>query len=892
MPSAFLDVRGTAKVVGLTTTNDLFVSGVATATDIKVGTAISITGGGIKATNFYGDGATLSNLPTSQWEDVDVGLGYTSIYAVGNVGIATTDPRQSFQVGGSPDILGNSGVGINSIGNIKATGIVTASGFVGAISGPVTGDVTGNVTGDVTGNLTGNVTGNVNSSGKSTFADIETGQINVTGVSTFAGTVNSTGRIVGAATSNVIPFLYSDLASLPSASTYHGAFAHVHATGKAYFAHAGQWWEIVSKESNGVIGNGTDILNINQITVLNELKVGAGGTALSLINSGKLGIGTATPSKDVTIKKVSDTSVEVVSESGVSNISIGLTGETKNKGILRFNNDANAFDIVNNDTGDLNFVLDGDSNGGTGDIRFFNVNLELMRLTHDGNLGIAVTNPSHRLHVVGTSTVTGNAFIGGNLSVGGTISGRLALGQTLEANIFTTTGVSTFAQVNVIGPIGFASATPAVDVDFQQATASFGSVGIGTTNPTGKLKVVGDAFFDSIGINTTLIQTDPSVNVGALQIAGEKIRLIDSQIKFDFGRTSQIGFGTVGDSLTGTVDLRRSGLNNISPWVFLPEITTGFRNAKTIATGTQSSGIGTGAIIYNSSTQNVEIYLPDGDTSQSVNNWVGIATGVGGGGVTVQDEGSALSTTATTLNFVGSGVVASGTGSTKTITISGGGGGISTAGVTVQDEGSALSTAGTTLNFVGGGVVASGTGSTKTITISGGGSGVTLQDEGTPLSTLGTTLNFVGSGVVASGTGSTKTITISGGGGGLQSRATANASTSSIGVGSSANITINAAKTYALQKIQTSAAAWVTVYTDTTSRTNDASRGETTDPTPGSGVIAEVITSGATTQILSPGVIGYNNDGTPSSNVYLKVVNKSGSTQAITVTLHYLQLES
>ena len=892
VPSAFLDVRGTAKVVGLTTTNDLFVSGVATATDIKVGTAISITGGGIKATNFYGDGATLSNLPTSQWEDVDVGLGYTSIYAVGNVGIATTDPRHSFQVGGSPDILGNSGVGINSIGNIKATGIVTASGFVGAISGPVTGDVTGNVTGDVTGNLTGNVTGNVNSSGKSTFADIETGQINVTGVSTFAGTVNSTGRIVGAATSNVIPFLYSDLASLPSASTYHGAFAHVHATGKAYFAHAGQWWEIVSKESNGVIGNGTDILNINQITVLNELKVGAGGTALSLINSGKLGIGTATPSKDVTIKKVSDTSVEVVSESGVSNISIGLTGETKNKGILRFNNDANAFDIVNNDTGDLNFVLDGDSNGGTGDIRFFNVNLELMRLTHDGNLGIAVTNPSHRLHVVGTSTVTGNAFIGGNLSVGGTISGRLALGQTLEANIFTTTGVSTFAQVNVIGPIGFASATPAVDVDFQQATASFGSVGIGTTNPTGKLKVVGDAFFDSIGINTTLIQTDPSVNVGALQIAGEKIRLIDSQIKFDFGRTSQIGFGTVGDSLTGTVDLRRSGLNNISPWVFLPEITTGFRNAKTIATGTQSSGIGTGAIIYNSSTQNVEIYLPDGDTSQSVNNWVGIATGVGGGGVTVQDEGSALSTTATTLNFVGSGVVASGTGSTKTITISGGGGGISTAGVTVQDEGSALSTAGTTLNFVGGGVVASGTGSTKTITISGGGSGVTLQDEGTPLSTLGTTLNFVGSGVVASGTGSTKTITISGGGGGLQSRATANASTSSIGVGSSANITINAAKTYALQKIQTSAAAWVTVYTDTTSRTNDASRPETTDPTPGSGVIAEVITSGATTQILSPGVIGYNNDGTPSSNVYLKVVNKSGSTQAITVTLHYLQLES
>ena len=43
--------------------------------------------------------------------------------------------------------------------------------------------------------------------------------------------------------------------------------------------------------------------------------------------------------------------------------------------------------------------------------------------------------------------------------------------------------------------------------------------------------------------------------------------------------------------------------------------------------------------------------------------------GTVGGQITVQDEGSALSTSATTLNFVGAGVVASGTGATKTITI-------------------------------------------------------------------------------------------------------------------------------------------------------------------------------------------------------------------------------
>ena len=55
--------------------------------------------------------------------------------------------------------------------------------------------------------------------------------------------------------------------------------------------------------------------------------------------------------------------------------------------------------------------------------------------------------------------------------------------------------------------------------------------------------------------------------------------------------------------------------------------------------------------------------------------------GGGGSSITVQEEGSSLSTAATTLNFVGSAVTASGTGSTKTITITGGSG-IDSAAVT------------------------------------------------------------------------------------------------------------------------------------------------------------------------------------------------------------------
>ena len=138
----------------------------------------------------------------------------------------------------------------------------------------------------------------------------------------------------------------------------------------------------------------------------------------------------------------------------------------------------------------------------------------------------------------------------------------------------------------------------------------------------------------------------------------------------------------------------------------------------------------------------------------------------------------------------------------------------------------------------------------------------------------------------------------SGGGGGssLQSRQTAQGTTASIvdnNTGTTGHITIACAKTYVLHKIQTNHPAWVVVYTDAVSRGNDDLRTYTSDPLPGSGVIAEVITTENTaTQILTPGVVGFNNDGTPSTNVYLKVQNKSGSTQQITVTLTYLQLEA
>jgi hypothetical protein len=100
-------------------------------------------------------------------------------------------------------------------------------------------------------------------------------------------------------------------------------------------------------------------------------------------------------------------------------------------------------------------------------------------------------------------------------------------------------------------------------------------------------------------------------------------------------------------------------------------------------------------------------------------------------------------------------------------------------------------------------------------------------------------------------------------------------------------------KTYILSKVATSSPAWVRIYSDATSRTNDSSRAEGTDPLPGSGVIAEVITTpGFLTQLITPGVIGFNNNSTPDNLIYLAVKNTDSVSRDITVTLSILQLEA
>ena len=128
---------------------------------------------------------------------------------------------------------------------------------------------------------------------------------------------------------------------------------------------------------------------------------------------------------------------------------------------------------------------------------------------------------------------------------------------------------------------------------------------------------------------------------------------------------------------------------------------------------------------------------------------------------------------------------------------------------------------------------------------------------------------------------------------GLTPRQTFSVTTPSIANLATANVDIvSAPKGYIIYKIQVDKAAWVRIYTDTTSRTADSGRAETTDPPFDSGVITEVITTAADTITLIPSVIGFNDETAGGLDVInLKVTNKSGSTGTVTVTLTLLRIE-
>ena len=96
--------------------------------------------------------------------------------------------------------------------------------------------------------------------------------------------ITTTGKILY---SNV----YSSEGDLPSASTYHGMFAHVHGTGKGYFAHGGNWIKLIDESSSSTtnLSEGTNLYFTNArargaISVSGDLSYDSGTGVISFTN--------------------------------------------------------------------------------------------------------------------------------------------------------------------------------------------------------------------------------------------------------------------------------------------------------------------------------------------------------------------------------------------------------------------------------------------------------------------------------------------------------------------------------------------------------------------------------------------------------------------------------
>ena len=512
IPTEILDVTGNAKISGFATASELIspiltISSTASISSLNadsiVSTGVSIGNGIIRSSNsgvvtYYGDGGSLLNLPTSQWLDVDAGLGFTSIYSQGNVGVGTTDPRFTFQVGGNNKLPAffEVGVGIDNVGNVLATGIVTASGFTG-IGASIT-------------------------------------QINADNIAT--GTI-ATARVPQLANANI-----------PNSLDLSGSIT----AGSGFF---GDLTGNVEGNLVGIASTARDLTSDARITidriVSNSSTIGLSTVSTKLEVTGSIGIGSESlvdPKSDFHIRKGSGISSALISSDNSEaylTLSRGIESE-ENSGAIKFGS-VNAlysysggddFDIINYAAGNVNTYLHlGQSGINTGGFNWIYGQVPsdpLMTLTYDGNLGFGVTLPSSKLEVNGDLSVSTDLNVVDNVSVGNsltvanlyvtTVADIPGLSGTLVGqgeNLDISSGLSTFFNVDIYGDrglfvtnnVGIATTQPSAPLQVGQGESSVSiftdGIGIGVTLRGGGIGLDArnsDASFQGIGIGTTTLR--------------------------------------------------------------------------------------------------------------------------------------------------------------------------------------------------------------------------------------------------------------------------------------------------------------------------------------------------------------------------------------------------
>ena len=500
IPTESLDVQGNIRLRGTLYADDIETGSITNTSDtgavtfnlLNVGIT-SIKSGIITASSgivtYYGDGSKLQGLPTSQWVDVDPALNeYTSIYAVGNVGIATTNPIYTLQIGGNYSIASfANGVGIASEGDIRATRDVTVGRNL-------------NVTGIST------IGSNLNIIGIATIGS----NLNVIGIATIGSNLN----VIGITTSYSFSGFGTNITGINASNISNGTLSNDRLstninkpTGIATFNVFNGSLVGIATTARGL----TTDANIDIISIISDIS-DLGITSSSSLNvTNSLGVGTNNPNSDIHIRRIgSNAELQVTSDSNTAQIIIGKDVTlTSNNTIIKFNDTSgsthpqsgeNCFDIINYAPGNFNSFIRPQS---TPNLKFnwinHSTNAILMSLTSDGNLGLGKTNPSLTFEVVGTSTITSNSFVGGDFSVSGSVTG----------SSLTINGSSTLRSTTINGAVGIFANSPNYTLQIGDSLNSLGTsgtgVGISSSGNVVASGIITASKFVGIGSDLTLL---------------------------------------------------------------------------------------------------------------------------------------------------------------------------------------------------------------------------------------------------------------------------------------------------------------------------------------------------------------------------------------------------
>ena len=196
---------------------------------------------------------------------------------------------------------------------------------------------------------------------------------------------------------------------LPSATTYHGMFAHVHATGAGYFAHAGAWVKLANNattlagygitDGQATLVSGTNIKTVNGTSLIGSGDIAvAGNTGNITFNSNTID---STDSTSIVFTPAVDMDSDVTVGNDLTILQDAIVGVN-----LTVNNNA----VVNNDlTVQNNLIINGEfTSEGSGTPEIFSDNeIEL-------NAGTRIVPTTGPLQMLRVTTTQRNALTAAN----------------------------------------------------------------------------------------------------------------------------------------------------------------------------------------------------------------------------------------------------------------------------------------------------------------------------------------------------------------------------------------------------------------------------------------------------------------------------------------------